>query len=963
MDSNQLIADKDAQKTSKGAQLAVKGDPKSGMTASAAAVKEASYSMTGNEKPWSTPKKVGGSFLETKLNSNKVEEMMKDIFLGWNWYNSQVVEGRILLVWKQDIVQVTITQEMDQLINCEVKIKGVKHTAYLSFVPWLVVGDFNAVFEFDDRIGGRMVTALEVEDSRQWRAKALLNELRSSGSFFTWSNKQKEGSRIFSKLDRVLINELWLDIFPDSEARINWDTISDHCYCLIKIVQYQDSEIRPFRYYNMWASHKDFRSIVLNIWSKPTGGYGLQKIIQKLRRLKPVLTQFNKKQVGDVVQNYVAAKQKYELAQFLLQQSPSSSLLQQEEIEAAIEYDRISKSYESFLRQKSKINWLGFGDENTAYFHDVKRALFSIPSIKSPGPDGFGSGFYKALWKDIGEDNSEAILMFFERGVILAELNGTILSLIPKVDSPTKATDYRLIACCNTLYKCISKMICFRLAKVLPVIIHQNQGAFIKNRQLPHNILILQDILCGYTRKNISPQCVLKIDLSKAYDFIDWVFIKDILTAFCFPGRFIQWIMTSLAGTSYTLMFNGRLQGSFEGRKGLRQGNPISPLLFVLAMEYLTRLLKQASHHREFRFHPMCKHLQLVNLCFADDLILFCKGNFRSVQILFEGFSNFCHCSGLAANLSKSQIFFGGVAAEVKNDILKFVALGEGNFPMKYLGVSLRPTRWLVADCGEIIKKIQTRLHVWANRHLSFAGRTQLIFFVLLGICNYWMNIFMLPYSVIQEIDRLCRNFLRGAKNNRSKFHCSSWSQVCLPKVLGGLGFKEGSNWNKVLLAKYLWALSSKQDMLWVKWIDGVYLKGNSFWSYQLKPDVSWYWRKLCYLRETFTEMDLEATAAHGNLKVKSLYSSMLQRDSVGFAKAVWCSLSVPKHHFILWQSVLGHLLTRDNLVRCQIEVSSKICPVWELLKHWLGPGIWPNQWDNWKQWLEGKPKNMMHRI
>ncbi|XP_062112163.1 uncharacterized protein LOC133823410 [Humulus lupulus] len=347
-------------------------------------------------------------------------------------------------------------------------------------------------------------------------------------------------------------------------------------------------------------------------------------------------------------------------------------------------------------------------------------------------------------------------------------------------------------------------------------------------------------------------------------------------------------------------------------------------------MEYLTRLLKQASHHREFRFHPMCKHLQLVNLCFADDLILFCKGNSRSVQILFEGFLKFCHCSGLAANLSKSQIFFGGVAAEVKNDILRSIALGEGSFPMKYLGVSLRPTRWLVADCGEIIKKIQTRLHVWVSRHLSFAGRTQLIFSVLLGIRNYWMNIFMLPYSVIQEIDRLCRNFLWGAKNNQSKFHCSSWSQVCLPKVLGGLGFKEGSNWNKVLLAKYLWALSSKQDVLWVKWIDEVYLKGKSLWSYQLKPDVSWYWRKLCYLRGTFSEIDLEVSAVHGKLNLKFLFSRMLQRDPVGFAKAVWCSLSVPRHRFILWQLVLGHLLTRDNLVRCQIDVSSKFCPVCE---------------------------------
>ncbi|XP_062119252.1 uncharacterized protein LOC133833003 [Humulus lupulus] len=253
----------------------------------------------------------------------------------------------------------------------------------------------------------------------------------------------------------------------------------------------------------------------------------------------------------------------------------------------------------------------------------------------------------------------------------------------------------------------------------------------------------------------------------------------------------------------------------------------------------------------------------------------------KSVRILFDGFKKFCRSSGLEANLSKSQVYFGGVAVEIKDDILRSVALGEGQFPLKYLGISLRPTRWLIVDCGEILKKIHNRLHVWASRHLSFAGRTQLIYSVLHGMRNYWMNIVLLPISVVHEIDRLCRNFLWGERNNRSKFHCSSWPQVCLRKVMGGLGFKEGCIWNKILLAKYLWALSSKQDVLWVKWIDGVYLKGKSIWDYHLKPDVSWYRHKICYLREDFSS-----------------------------------------------KAVLGHLLTRDNLARCHIVIDSAACPL-----------------------------------
>ncbi|XP_062086165.1 uncharacterized mitochondrial protein AtMg01250-like [Humulus lupulus] len=158
----------------------------------------------------------------------------------------------------------------------------------------------------------------------------------------------------------------------------------------------------------------------------------------------------------------------------------------------------------------------------------------------------------------------------------------------------------------------------------------------------------------------------MKLDLSKAYDTIDWDFLENLLNMFCFPSRFIKWIMVCLRGSSYSLVLNGRIQGHFKGGKGLRQGDPISPLLFVIVMEYLTRLLIKASRDNRFKFHPMCKSLNLISLCFADDLIIFCKGTTTSVQVLLEVFSEFGCSSGLKINYSKSHIYFGGVPAEIK---------------------------------------------------------------------------------------------------------------------------------------------------------------------------------------------------------------------------------------------------------------------------------------------------------
>ncbi|XP_062114173.1 uncharacterized protein LOC133825213 [Humulus lupulus] len=334
-------------------------------------------------------------------------------------------------------------------------------------------------------------------------------------------------------------------------------------------------------------------------------------------------------------------------------------------------------------------------------------------------------------------------------------------------------------------------MLCSRLDTILPSLINSNQGAFIKHISLAYNVLIFQDLIKGYNRKNSSPRCVMKIDLNKAYDSIDWDFLENWLKALCFPSKFICWIMICLRGTSYSLLLNGRIQGHFQGGKGLRQGDPISPLLFVIVMDYLTRMFLKASKDKGFRFHPMCKSLNLVNLCSADDLLIFCKANPQSVQILHSALTEFSLTSGLSINLSKSRIYLGGLTDAAKEDVLNCTNLQEGSFPLKYLGVLLRPSKCKASDFEIILKKIRLCLNSWASGNLSYASKTQLIQSVLMGIRNYWMNIFLLPQHVVRNIDRLCRNFLWGMKGTRSKFHLASWDFVCRPKAYGGLSLNK----------------------------------------------------------------------------------------------------------------------------------------------------------------------------
>ncbi|XP_062118791.1 secreted RxLR effector protein 78-like [Humulus lupulus] len=173
--------------------------------------------------------------------------------------------------------------------------------------------------------------------------------------------------------------------------------------------------------------------------------------------------------------------------------------------------------------------------------------------------------------------------------------------------------------------------------------------------------MICQDLIKNYGRATTSSRCAIKIDLSKAYDTVDWLFLEGLLKALKFPINFIGWIMSCVRNTTYFLVMNGRVQGKFKGGKGLRQGDPMSPLLFVLIMEYLTRNLHYAALKSPFRYHPMCKSLKIINLCFADDLLIFCNGTLPVVRSVKMVLDEFAIASGLIINSGKSQIFFGGV--------------------------------------------------------------------------------------------------------------------------------------------------------------------------------------------------------------------------------------------------------------------------------------------------------------
>lgn len=216
---------------------------------------------------------------------------------------------------------------------------------------------------------------------------------------------------------------------------------------------------------------------------------------------------------------------------------------------------------------------------------DVKNAIFDIGEEKSAGPDGFTSSFFRAAWDVIGDDIFLAIQDFFRNGNLLREINHTVISLLPKVSTPKGITDYRPISCCNVLYKCISKILANRIKEGLNFIVSGNQSAFVPGRSISDSILLTQELIKNYHIDRGIPRCAFKIDIQKAYDTVNWTFLRNILTFFGFHVKMVDWIMTCVSSTSFSINVNGELHGFFKGERGLRQGDPISPYLFTLVME------------------------------------------------------------------------------------------------------------------------------------------------------------------------------------------------------------------------------------------------------------------------------------------------------------------------------------------------------------------------------------------
>ncbi|XP_048422575.1 uncharacterized protein LOC125469371 [Pyrus x bretschneideri] len=459
---------------------------------------------------------------------------------------------------------------------------------------------------------------------------------------------------------------------------------------------------------------------------------------------------------------------------------------------------------------------------------EIKACMFAIGGLKAPGPDGIPARFYQKFWHLCGKDVCDMVKVCFNTTQLPDNINNTFISLIPKVDNPTSMTQLRPISLCSTLYKVISKILVGKLRPFLHKLVSPTQVSFVPGRQIIDNVIVAQEILHKYRNtKGKKGFIAWKIDLSKAYDRLQWSFIREVLWEIGLRGKILELIMQCVTTVNYQTIVNGELTDSFSPQCGIRQGDPLSPYLFVLCMEKLSHIINGCITTKKWKPVKLSSNGPPVShLFFADDLILFAEASSTQARLLKDCLDIFCAVSSQQVNFDKSCIYCSpnisrSKAIEIANICGSPLTSDLGH----YLGVLLLHSRVNKETYGNIVEKVQRRLSAWKSNTLSMAGRLVYLQSVASAIPIYSMQSTRLPVSICDKIDKLNRNFLWGHTEDNSKIHLVKWETVSTPKFMGGLGLKDTHFMNQALLAKTGWKLMQRDPGLWAQVLKGKYLK------------------------------------------------------------------------------------------------------------------------------------------
>uniref|UniRef100_A0A2N9I908 Reverse transcriptase domain-containing protein n=1 Tax=Fagus sylvatica TaxID=28930 RepID=A0A2N9I908_FAGSY len=808
-------------------------------------------------------------------------------------------------------------------------------------LPWCIGGDFNVVrFPSERRAGGGISSTMW--DFSDFISDQGLLDLPLVGGRFTWSSNQENPA--MSRLDRFLVSPDWDTQFSTAVQSLLPRTLSDHSPILLDCGP-NPSGKSPFRFENMWLRSEGFVERVKHWWeSYLFEGSPGHILSQKLKALKADLRQWNKDVFGDV------GVRKGELMREIQQ------LDALEESRTLSEGDRNTKFFHRMANSHWRNNFIGcLNIEGTVtsdpkeveegivqyYKHlycestpwrptlnglpfktlvseeanslilpfgedEVLEAVRCMSGDKAPGPDGFTMAFYQACWGVVKTDVMRVMHYFYQYGTFAKSLNATFVVLIPKKAGAIEMKDFRPISLVGSMYKIISKIL--------------------------DSVLIASECVDSRVRDG-TPGVLCKLDLEKAYDHVNWDFLLALLHRCGFPETWQ------------------------ESSRGLRQGDSLSPLLFVVVMEALNKLLMRAEEGHFLRgFEVQGRNnnpLMISNLLFADDTLIFYDADIDQIGYLKCTLLCFEAVSGLRVNLGKSEMVPIGNVPNIQ-ELAAMLECRISALPMNYLGLPLGARYKSKALWDPVLEKMGRKLAGWKKLYLSKGARLTLIKSTVSSLPVYFLSLFPIPASVNRRIERLQREFLWGGMGDAPKFPLVNWKTVCQPVYCGGLGIKNHAVLNQALLGKWLWRFMVEHDSLWKQgwdrfsshlkfvlgcgsrirfWLDlwcGEVTLSRAFpllfrIAQSREARVAEY---LCW-QNGVSHWDVRFTSPSrsGYFEVKSYYKILSLNTPLSFPwKSIWKVGVPPRVAFFVWTAAHGKILTMDNLRKRRICIVDWCC-------------------------------------
>lgn len=497
---------------------------------------------------------------------------------------------------------------------------------------------------------------------------------------------------------------------------------------------------------------------------------------------------------------------------------------------------------------------------------EIKDAVWNCGGDKAPGPDGFTFKLFKKHWDVIGGDVISYVKEFEASGVIPKGCNSSFITLIPKSRDPLTLNDFRPISLIGCQYKIIAKILASRLAKVASSVVGDVQMAFLKDRQIIDGPLIVDEIFSWaktYKRKLF----ILKVDFEKAFDLLNWEFLDSIMFQMGFSSKWRNRISACLNSAYSSILVNGSPTPEFKLEKGLRQGDPLSPFLFILAVEALNVALVEAKNILLFKGIEVGKDkVHVSHLQFADDAIIMGEWSTTNVRNLSSILTCFHIASGLKVNFLKSRLFGIGVNESDLTSLASSIGCQPSHFPCTYLGLPIGANMSKNANWSPLVDRFLNRLSNWKAKSLSFGGRLTLTKSVLGSLGVYYFSTFKAPKSIIKKLECIRRKFFWGGSTDNNKIAWISWNKVMASLDQCGLNIGSLHTSNLSMLAKWWWRFLTERSSNWCKIICSIHGAQGGLHNSSSIKSKSGPWYQIAKINGDFSEYGIDI---HSLFKLK----------------------------------------------------------------------------------------------